>query len=85
MTPARIASLAVVLVLTIVMVPLRADDGHLVNALIVWLIGSAALVAGAGTVMDHVHVSCLTSSPESLHHPPLSGAPSSLLEWVMPH
>ena len=47
MTPARIASLAVVLVLTIVMVPLRADDGHLVNALIVWLIGSAALVAGA--------------------------------------
>lgn len=47
MTPARIASLAVVLVLTLVLTPLRADDGSFVGALLVALIGAVLLVAGA--------------------------------------
>ena len=47
MTPARIASLAVVLVLTLVLTPLRADDGSFVGALLVALIGAMVLVAGA--------------------------------------
>lgn len=47
MTPARIASLAVVLVLTIVLTPLRADDGSFASALLVALLGAVLLVAGA--------------------------------------
>ena len=39
----------------------------------------------AAAAADQTHVTCITSGPESLHLPPLSGAPSSLLEWVMPH
>lgn len=41
--------------------------------------------ADAVAAADQTHVTCITSGPESLHLPPLSGAPSSLLEWVMPH
>ena len=47
MTPARIASLAVALVLTIVLTPLRADDGSFAGALLVALLGAVLLVAGA--------------------------------------